>query len=33
MPDSLTVKETFIPGFYEIYLLIYSDNRAWFKRD
>ena len=33
MPTPLSVKETVIPGFYEIDLVLYSDNRGWFKEN
>ena len=33
MSDSLQVKETVIPGFYEIDLILHSDNRGWFKEN
>jgi dTDP-4-dehydrorhamnose 3,5-epimerase len=33
MPKALSVKETIIPGFYEIDLVVHSDNRGWFKEN
>lgn len=33
MASDLTVKETVIPGFYEIDLVVHGDNRGWFKEN
>lgn len=33
MADNLVVKETIIPGFYEIDLVLNQDNRGWFKEN
>lgn len=33
MADALQVRETVIPGFYEIDLLLHGDNRGWFKEN
>jgi dTDP-4-dehydrorhamnose 3,5-epimerase len=31
--SDLTVRETIIPGFYEIDLVVHGDNRGWFKEN
>lgn len=33
MSKALAVQETAIPGFYEIDLVVYGDNRGWFKEN
>lgn len=33
MDDKLAVRETIIPGFYEIDLVLHGDNRGWFKEN
>jgi len=33
MADNLAVRETNIPGFYEIDLVVHGDNRGWFKEN
>ncbi len=33
MSDQLAVRETPIPGFYEIDLVLHGDNRGWFKEN
>ncbi len=33
MPDQLAVRETTIPGLYEIDLVLQSDSRGWFKEN
>lgn len=33
MAQELTVRETVIPGFYEIDLVVHGDNRGWFKEN
>lgn len=33
MPSELAVRETVIPGFYEIDLVLHGDNRGWFKEN
>lgn len=33
MSDQLAVRETTIPGFYEIDLVVHGDNRGWFKEN
>ena len=33
MSDQLAVRETAIPGFYEIDLVVLGDNRGWFKEN
>lgn len=33
MADQLQVRETKIPGFYEINLVLHGDNRGWFKEN
>jgi dTDP-4-dehydrorhamnose 3,5-epimerase len=33
MADELAVKETIIPGFFEIDLVVHGDNRGWFKEN
>ncbi len=33
MSKALAVQETVIPGFYEIDLVVYGDNRGWFKEN
>lgn len=33
MSSELTVKETVIPGMYEIDLILHGDNRGWFKEN
>lgn len=33
MASELAVKETVIPGFYEIDLVVHGDNRGWFKEN
>jgi dTDP-4-dehydrorhamnose 3,5-epimerase len=33
MPDRLQVRETAIPGFYEIDLPVHGDSRGWFKEN
>lgn len=33
MADDLVVRETAIPGFFEIELVVHGDNRGWFKEN
>jgi dTDP-4-dehydrorhamnose 3,5-epimerase-like enzyme len=33
MADQLAVRETVIPGFYEIDLVLHGDQRGWFKEN
>ena len=33
MADELAVRETAIPGFFEIDLVVHGDNRGWFKEN
>lgn len=33
MAENLAVKETNIPGFYEVELVVHQDNRGWFKEN
>ena len=33
MADQLAVRETIIPGFFEIDLVLHGDNRGWFKEN
>ncbi len=33
MPKELAVRETIIPGFFEVDLIVHGDNRGWFKEN
>lgn len=33
MADQLAIRETVIPGFYEVDLVVHGDNRGWFKEN
>lgn len=33
MPKELAVRETAIPGFFEVDLIVHGDNRGWFKEN